>query len=147
MSLYPLFTCHKSFIEDFNRVFQAQSLPSEAIFSKNVWGERNLSHVFHCISAGYTWLKWWCQTSNFIIRAVICFCFAALLLFSFLYFGCAPEALRILVAWSGIKSLSPVVEAQSPNHWTAREVPIFFFFFRLYLTEKNEVGIWKRLFA
>ena len=29
----------------------------------------------------------------------------------------------ILVPWSGIKPVSPVVEVQSPNRWTIREVP------------------------
>ena len=32
-------------------------------------------------------------------------------------------ACRILVQWSGIKPMSPAVEAQSLNHWTVREVP------------------------
>ena len=34
-------------------------------------------------------------------------------------------ALRILVPWPEIESVSPAVEVQSLNHWTAREVPIF----------------------
>ena len=29
----------------------------------------------------------------------------------------------ILVPWPGIEPGPPVVEAQNPNHWTAREVP------------------------
>ena len=30
---------------------------------------------------------------------------------------------RILAPWSGIELVPPAVEAQSPNHWTTREVP------------------------
>ena len=30
----------------------------------------------------------------------------------------------ILVPQPGIETTSPVVEAQSPNHWTTREVPL-----------------------
>ena len=33
------------------------------------------------------------------------------------------EACRVLVSRSGIKSMPPSVEAQSLNHWTAREIP------------------------
>ena len=36
-----------------------------------------------------------------------------------------PAAPGILVSLSGIKPMSPVLEAQSLNHWTAREVPTF----------------------
>ena len=32
-------------------------------------------------------------------------------------------ACGILVPWPGIKPQPPAVEVQSPNHWTAREVP------------------------
>ena len=31
-----------------------------------------------------------------------------------------------LVTWLGIKPWAPVLEAQSPNHWTTREVPIMY---------------------
>ena len=36
-----------------------------------------------------------------------------------------PAAPGILVSLSGIKPMSPVLEAQSLNHWTAREVLSF----------------------
>ena len=42
----------------------------------------------------------------------------------FCFFGCATCG--ILVPWPGIKPLPLTVEAQSLNHWTAREVPLFF---------------------
>ena len=32
-------------------------------------------------------------------------------------------ACGILVPWQGIEPAPPTVEARSPNHWTAREVP------------------------
>ena len=35
-------------------------------------------------------------------------------------------AYRILVPWPKIKPLPPAVGAQIPNHWTAREFPVFF---------------------
>ena len=38
----------------------------------------------------------------------------------FFFFG--HEACRMLVPWPGIEPVSPAVEFQSPNHWTAREV-------------------------
>ena len=42
-------------------------------------------------------------------------------LFYFLFFG---PGMQNLSPWPGIKPLPPVVEAQSLNHWTTREVPI-----------------------
>ena len=38
-------------------------------------------------------------------------------------------AFRILVSRPGIKLVPPAVKALSPNHWTAREFPIFLFKF------------------
>ena len=35
---------------------------------------------------------------------------------------------RILAPWSGIELVPPAVEAQSPNHWTTREVPPHLFY-------------------
>ena len=47
-------------------------------------------------------------------------------LFIYLFiFGHVTQACEILVPQPGIEPLPPAVEAQSPNHWTAREVPIF----------------------
>ena len=34
----------------------------------------------------------------------------------------------ILVPWPGVKSEPNAVEAQSPNHWTTREVPVYIVF-------------------
>ena len=39
------------------------------------------------------------------------------------FFFCHTTACRVLVPPSGIEPLHPAVEARSPNHWTAREVP------------------------
>ena len=47
--------------------------------------------------------------------------------FFFLFLPCLV-ACGILVPWAGIKSRPPAVEAQSPNHWTARELLIWNFF-------------------
>ena len=48
----------------------------------------------------------------------------------FLFFFFWPHhhvACRILVPLPGIEPMPLTVEACSPNHWTAREVPLFFF--------------------
>ena len=37
-------------------------------------------------------------------------------------------ACGILVPWSGVELMSPVMEAQNLNHWTAREIPRFVYF-------------------
>ena len=40
-----------------------------------------------------------------------------------------PQAYRILVPQLEIKPVPPALEARSPNHWTTREVPIFWYFY------------------
>ena len=45
-----------------------------------------------------------------------------LLFWLFGFFWPHRVACRILVPWPGIEPVPPVVEAQSPNHWTSREV-------------------------
>ena len=47
----------------------------------------------------------------------------------FFFFLAALSSMRILVPRPGIQPAPPAVEARSLNHWTAREVPFFFFFF------------------
>ena len=37
-------------------------------------------------------------------------------------------ACGVLVPWSGVELMSPVMEAQTRNHWTAREIPRFVYF-------------------
>ena len=39
------------------------------------------------------------------------------------FFFAVPRGKQELVPQSGIKPVPAMVEAQSPNHWTAREVP------------------------
>ena len=39
-------------------------------------------------------------------------------------YNCSFAGCRILVPWPGIEPVPPAVEAQSLNHWTAREVPL-----------------------
>ena len=48
----------------------------------------------------------------------------------FFFFSLWPRYMvcGILVPWQGIEPVPPAVEAQSPNHWTAREVPANSFF-------------------
>ena len=45
--------------------------------------------------------------------------------FPFFVFATVHTARGILVPRPGIEPVAPAVEAQSPNHWTAREVPRF----------------------
>ena len=52
-------------------------------------------------------------------------------LFFFFFFFFGHMACRILVPRPGIKPLPPALEAQSLNHWTAREVPYTFLRFSL----------------
>ena len=40
---------------------------------------------------------------------------------TFFFFWLSNAAGRILVPQSGIEPMAPVVEAQSPNHWIAKE--------------------------
>ena len=44
-----------------------------------------------------------------------------------IYFWPRHMACGILVPWLGIEPAPPALEAWSLNHWTAREVPFFFF--------------------
>ena len=44
--------------------------------------------------------------------------------FFFLFFWARHAACRILVPPPGFEPAPPAVEAQSPNHWTVRQVPI-----------------------
>ena len=45
--------------------------------------------------------------------------------FTFFFFWLHGVARGILVPQPGIEPVSPAVEAESPNHWTTREVPGF----------------------
>ena len=54
--------------------------------------------------------------------------------FSFFLFWPQQAACRILVPQPMIEPVPPAIEAQSPNHWTAREVPVRLFIF-LFLLE------------
>ena len=46
---------------------------------------------------------------------------------SLCFFDCATQYYGILVPWRGFKTVPSAAEAQSPNHWTAREIPQTFF--------------------
>ena len=45
----------------------------------------------------------------------------------FFHFWLCHKAYGILVPWPEIEPTPPALEAQSPNHWTAREVPTYLF--------------------
>ena len=47
----------------------------------------------------------------------------------YLFILAVPRGLRDLSSPPGIEPRPPAVEAQSPNHWTAREHPYFLFYF------------------
>ena len=63
-------------------------------------------------------------------------CSCVLFSLSLLFFWLHPTAYRALGPWSGIDwTLTKAVKAPSPNHWTARELPLqcsFFFFFAMF---------------
>ena len=46
-----------------------------------------------------------------------------LFLYFFIYLRLFPSKYKILVPQPGIEPVTPAVEGQSLNHWTAREVP------------------------
>ena len=48
-------------------------------------------------------------------------------LYFFFFFWPCRAACGILVPGPGIEPMPPAVEAQSPNHWEAREVPTLYF--------------------
>ena len=50
-------------------------------------------------------------------------------------------ACGILVPRPGIEPSPPALEAQSVNHWTAREVPIFHFLTLLYEDNREWEGL------
>ena len=53
-------------------------------------------------------------------------------------------ACRILVPRPGIEPMPPAVEAQSPNHWTAREVPVLRYFYEdAFLSAPYDIKNWK----
>ena len=62
--------------------------------------------------------RWGSSVSDYAENLII----GKLSFFSVFFFFLAMLC-GILVPWSGIKPVSPVVEVQSPNHWTIREVP------------------------
>ena len=49
--------------------------------------------------------------------------YVALICCWFFFFWLSYAASRILVPWPGIEPGPPAVDMQSPNHWTAKEIP------------------------
>ena len=68
---------------------------------------------------GLTWNQTITLMHTLLISSYICWIF---IYFSLSLFCLCCMAHRILVSKSGIKLVSPTVEAQSLNHWTIREV-------------------------
>ena len=71
---------------------------------------------------------------NIATSAVLCLVFHSIS-FSILFLSFWPcrVTCRMLVPRPGIEPMPPAVEAQSPNHWTAREFPLSFYFLLLLL--------------
>ena len=71
-----------------------------------------------------------------------------LLIYLFIYLcggGAYYTTCGILVPWPGIEPLTPAVNAQSPNHWTAREFPlsiISIIYLSIYLSSIYLLGTW-----
>ena len=68
-----------------------------------------------------------------------------LFFFCLFLFLAAASTCRIFVPWPGIEHTPPALGAWSLNHWTAREVPVFFYFVHYLLRSTAEqVGeTWK----
>ena len=47
--------------------------------------------------------------------------------FTYFYFGHTKQACAILVLWPEIETGPLAEKAQIPNHWTAREFPVYLF--------------------
>lgn len=61
---------------------------------------------------------------SIMMTLYICFYFIILsVIFFLLHFLAMLRACEILVPHPGIELMLPALEAQSPNHWTAKEVP------------------------
>ena len=57
--------------------------------------------------------------------------------FVFLFYflgGTIPRGMQDLSSLTRDEPVPPAVEAQSPNQWTAREFPLFYFFNAVYIT-------------
>ena len=57
-----------------------------------------------------------------------------------------PCSMRDLSPQPGIEPVSPAVEVQSPNHWTAREFPLAFCLIKLVPKKKKEQSVQKKIF-
>ena len=69
---------------------------------------------------------------------------------SYYYFWPHHTAYGILVSWPGIKPVPPALEAQSPSHWTTKEVPesgkhsfiiVIYYSFIIKDTGREQIGI------
>ena len=83
-----------------------------------------------------------CALSTLMKIIIIIFLIGSIrtfLIYLFLYWPC-HAASGILVPWLGIESMPPAVEVWSPNHWTARELPIveFLFYVRAILSLRRK---------
>ena len=54
----------------------------------------------------------------------------------------ATQTCGISVPWPEIELMSPTLEAQNPNHWTAREVSIFMFILLKILAVESLQRVW-----
>ena len=76
------------------------------------------------VAKSQTWLKWLSMHIH-----TTCFIVCHFYILFFPIFWPDQVACGILVPQPGIKLTSSALEAQSPNHWTTREVLLFFLIF------------------
>ena len=61
----------------------------------------------------------------------------------FFFFSCTVVC-GILVPWPGIRPVPPALEAWSLNHWTAREVPVYMYFYKCKIYNRQPVWSLRR---
>jgi len=114
----PTSPCSEELLPDFQSLFTYFLCLSFVLRSSKTWV---LSlQVATSFFLPFKYLEAQLKCLSFSKSSLISF---LLLICSFSFFFAMPRSLWDLVSKPRIKPVSPAVEAQSPNHWTAREFP------------------------
>ena len=95
---------------------------------KSILYEENTVQKWEACSSEIDAEFYWIPLLYLCISALFLFCFV---FWGFVLFLAAPHGLRDLSSLTrgpGIEPMPPAVEARSPNHWSAREFPLYFYF-------------------
>ena len=106
MSSWKLLAAQRPFLW-----FQCSELYSEWLASPNTQFQQNRDTSSQQLANQIELTYWTVYYLNFLFYFL-----------NFFFWPC-PTACGILLPWPGIEPTTPAVEAQSLNHWTAREVP------------------------